>query len=60
MDEEDGEEDGRDYTNTRHSAPTWPSIPLPHQVSTSAVPKLTMVVGGSFGAGNYGMCSHGP
>jgi 3-methylcrotonyl-CoA carboxylase beta subunit len=25
-------------------------------VSTSAVPKLTMVVGGSFGAGNYGMC----
>lgn len=25
-------------------------------VSTVAVPKLTVVIGGSFGAGNYGMC----
>ena len=25
-------------------------------VSTAAVPKFTVVVGGSFGAGNYGMC----
>ena len=25
-------------------------------VATSAVPKVTMLVGGSFGAGNYGMC----
>jgi len=25
-------------------------------VSTVGVPKLTMVIGGSFGAGNYGMC----
>jgi 3-methylcrotonyl-CoA carboxylase beta subunit len=25
-------------------------------VSTAAVPKLTVVIGGSFGAGNYGMC----
>ncbi len=25
-------------------------------VSTAQVPKLTVVVGGSFGAGNYGMC----
>jgi 3-methylcrotonyl-CoA carboxylase beta subunit len=25
-------------------------------VSTVAVPKLTLVIGGSFGAGNYGMC----
>ena len=25
-------------------------------VSTTAVPKLTLIVGGSFGAGNYGMC----
>ncbi|MFM2068987.1 MAG: hypothetical protein RLZZ584_3896 [Pseudomonadota bacterium] len=25
-------------------------------VSTAAVPKLTMLIGGSFGAGNYGMC----
>ena len=25
-------------------------------VATTAVPKITMIVGGSFGAGNYGMC----
>ena len=25
-------------------------------VATSAVPKFTVLVGGSFGAGNYGMC----
>jgi 3-methylcrotonyl-CoA carboxylase beta subunit len=25
-------------------------------VSTAAVPRLTMIIGGSFGAGNYGMC----
>lgn len=25
-------------------------------VATSAVPKITMIIGGSFGAGNYGMC----
>ncbi|WP_062011828.1 carboxyl transferase domain-containing protein [Aureimonas sp. AU4] len=31
-------------------------------VATSAVPKVTMIVGGSFGAGNYGMCgrAYGP
>ncbi|MGI9417218.1 MAG: carboxyl transferase domain-containing protein [Geminicoccaceae bacterium] len=31
-------------------------------VATSAVPKITMLVGGSFGAGNYGMCgrAYGP
>jgi 3-methylcrotonyl-CoA carboxylase beta subunit/propionyl-CoA carboxylase len=27
-----------------------------HAVANSAVPKFTVVVGGSFGAGNYGMC----
>jgi acetyl-CoA carboxylase carboxyltransferase component len=27
-----------------------------HAVANAAVPKLTVVVGGSFGAGNYGMC----
>ena len=27
-----------------------------HAVANASVPKLTMVVGGSFGAGNYGMC----
>ena len=25
-------------------------------VATAAVPKITLIVGGSFGAGNYGMC----
>jgi 3-methylcrotonyl-CoA carboxylase beta subunit len=31
-------------------------------VATAAVPKLTVIVGGSFGAGNYGMCgrAYGP
>ena len=27
-----------------------------HAVANAAVPKLTLLVGGSFGAGNYGMC----
>ena len=29
---------------------------LVHAVSTANVPKLTVIVGGSYGAGNYGMC----
>jgi acetyl-CoA carboxylase carboxyltransferase component len=29
---------------------------LVHAVANAAVPKITMIVGGSFGAGNYGMC----
>ena len=29
---------------------------LVNAVATAAVPKFTIVVGGSFGAGNYGMC----
>jgi 3-methylcrotonyl-CoA carboxylase beta subunit len=31
-------------------------------VATAAVPKLTLIIGGSFGAGNYGMCgrAYGP
>jgi 3-methylcrotonyl-CoA carboxylase beta subunit len=31
-------------------------------VATAGVPKLTLIVGGSFGAGNYGMCgrAYGP
>ncbi|MFZ2493851.1 MAG: carboxyl transferase domain-containing protein [Thermoanaerobaculia bacterium] len=29
---------------------------LVHAVATSSVPKFTVVIGGSFGAGNYGMC----
>jgi 3-methylcrotonyl-CoA carboxylase beta subunit len=27
-----------------------------HAVANAAVPKITIIVGGSFGAGNYGMC----
>jgi acetyl-CoA carboxylase carboxyltransferase component len=27
-----------------------------HAVATARVPKLTVILGGSFGAGNYGMC----
>jgi 3-methylcrotonyl-CoA carboxylase beta subunit len=31
-------------------------------VSTAAVPKVTVIIGGSYGAGNYGMCgrAYGP
>jgi len=29
---------------------------LVHAVANAAVPKFTIVIGGSFGAGNYGMC----
>ena len=33
-----------------------------HAVANAAVPKFTVIVGGSFGAGNYGMCgrAYGP
>ncbi|MBI4699660.1 MAG: methylcrotonoyl-CoA carboxylase [Deltaproteobacteria bacterium] len=30
-----------------------------HAVATATVPKLTVIVGASFGAGNYGMCGRG-
>jgi 3-methylcrotonyl-CoA carboxylase beta subunit len=33
-----------------------PANQLVHAVSCADVPKFTVVVGGSFGAGNYGMC----
>ena len=29
---------------------------LVHAVANAKVPKLTLIIGGSFGAGNYGMC----
>ena len=44
---------GRKYENegiAKHGAK------LVTAVATSAVPKVTVIVGGSFGAGNYGMC----
>jgi 3-methylcrotonyl-CoA carboxylase beta subunit len=33
-----------------------------HAVANAAVPRLTVIIGGSFGAGNYGMCgrAYGP
>ena len=30
-----------------------------HAVANSPVPKFTVIIGGSFGAGNYGMCGRG-
>ena len=35
---------------------------LVHAVANSVVPKFTVIIGGSFGAGNYGMCgrAYGP
>ncbi len=35
---------------------------LVHALANAAVPKLTVIIGGSFGAGNYGMCgrAYGP
>ncbi|PKP84050.1 MAG: methylcrotonoyl-CoA carboxylase [Alphaproteobacteria bacterium HGW-Alphaproteobacteria-2] len=44
---------GRKYENegiARHGAK------MVTAVATTAVPKITLIVGGSFGAGNYGMC----
>ncbi|MFT0849270.1 carboxyl transferase domain-containing protein [Achromobacter sp. F4_2707] len=44
---------GRKYENegiARHGAK------MVTAVSTAAVPKFTVIIGGSFGAGNYGMC----
>nr|WP_207790747.1 carboxyl transferase domain-containing protein [Thermaurantiacus tibetensis] len=44
---------GRSYENegiAKHGAK------LVTAVATAAVPKVTVVIGGSFGAGNYGMC----
>jgi len=44
---------GRKYENegiARHGAK------MVTAVATTAVPKVTLIVGGSFGAGNYGMC----
>ncbi|GGC97585.1 carboxyl transferase domain-containing protein [Aquisalinus flavus] len=35
------------------------SSKLVYAVSNARVPKLTVVVGGSYGAGNYGMCGRG-
>ncbi len=44
---------GRDY---EHGGIAKDGAKLVNAVSNSTVPKFTVVVGGSFGAGNYGMC----
>ncbi len=35
------------------------SAKMVYAVATASVPKLTVVIGGSYGAGNYGMCGRG-
>ncbi len=35
------------------------SAKLVYAVSTARVPRLTVIIGGSYGAGNYGMCGRG-
>lgn len=44
---------GKDYEN---GGIARDGAKLVHAVANAAVPKLTVVIGGSFGAGNYGMC----
>jgi len=44
---------GKDYENAGIARD---GAKLVHAVANAAVPKLTVVIGGSFGAGNYGMC----
>jgi 3-methylcrotonyl-CoA carboxylase beta subunit/propionyl-CoA carboxylase len=44
---------GRDY---ERAGIAKDGAKMVHAVATSVVPKLTVIIGGSFGAGNYGMC----
>lgn len=44
---------GKDY---EHGGIAKDGAKLVTAVSTAKVPKITLIVGGSFGAGNYGMC----
>ncbi len=44
---------GREYENRGIAKD---GAKMVHAVANAAVPKLTIVIGGSFGAGNYGMC----
>ena len=50
---------GKDY---EHEGIAKHGAKLVHAVANAAVPKLTVIVGGSYGAGNYGMCgrAYGP
>jgi propionyl-CoA carboxylase len=44
---------GRQY---EHGGIAKDGAKLVHAVANAQVPKLTLIIGGSFGAGNYGMC----
>lgn len=44
---------GREYEN---GGIAKDGAKLVHAVANATVPKLTVIIGGSFGAGNYGMC----
>ena len=44
---------GRDY---EHRGIAKDGAKMVNAVANSVVPKLTVIIGGSFGAGNYGMC----
>ncbi len=44
---------GREY---EHGGIAKDGAKLVHAVANAPVPKLTVIIGGSFGAGNYGMC----
>jgi acetyl-CoA carboxylase carboxyltransferase component len=44
---------GKDY---EHQGIAKDGAKMVHAVANAAVPKFTVVLGGSFGAGNYGMC----
>jgi acetyl-CoA carboxylase carboxyltransferase component len=44
---------GRDY---EHGGIAKDGAKMVHAVANASVPKFTVIIGGSFGAGNYGMC----
>jgi 3-methylcrotonyl-CoA carboxylase beta subunit len=44
---------GRQY---EHGGIAKDGAKMVHAVATANVPKLTLIIGGSYGAGNYGMC----
>ena len=50
---------GKEY---EHGGIARDGAKLVHAVANAQVPKLTVIIGGSFGAGNYGMCgrAYGP
>ena len=47
---------GKEY---EHKGIAKDGAKLVHAVATANVPKLTLIAGGSYGAGNYGMCGRG-